>query len=263
MAGIDITLPDDLMAAVTPPICADLQLPAFSATVPSVMLPTGGSLQGVADFTRGIPTDCSMSFSLMVQIAPIMASMECLLKILKFITTVVGVLKDIDVTNPIKGAAGLLSAIPKILAAAEDLASCLAIVIPIVGQACFVKSLLELIASMILCMTEALESILNVLSGLSLQLSAAQAAGNDDLVAALQCAQGNAQTSANATMQSMQPITVLLSLAQPFLQLAGQSVSVSLPTTLDPSDLGAMETMLTTLGTVAQDILTIANAIKC
>jgi hypothetical protein len=264
MATIDIALPDDLMAALAPPVCADLQLPSFSAEVPSVTLPIGGSLQGVADFTRGIPTDCSMNFSLMVQLAPIMASMKCLLNILKFITTILSVLKDIDVTNPIKGAAGLLTAIPKIINAAEDVAECVAIVIPIVGQACFVKSLLALIASMLLCTVKALESILNVLGGLQIQLSAAHAAGNTDLIAALQCAQQNANMSAAATMQSMQPIIVLLELAQPFLDLVPSvNLDVSLPAAIDPSDLAAMQGLLTTLGTVAQDIKTVADAIPC
>jgi hypothetical protein len=257
MASIDIALPDELMTALTPPVCDVLKLPSFSANVPAVTLPIGGSLQGVADFTRGIPTDCSMNFSLMVQLAPIMASMECLLKILQFVTTVVGLLQD--ATNPIK----LVDAVPKILDAAKGLKSCLGIVIPVVGTACFVKSMLELIASMLLCTVESLESILAVLGGLQLQLSAAQAAGNDDLVAALQCAQENANTSAAATMQSMQPITVLLGLAQPFLQLAQINLNVSLPAAIDPNDLEAMETMLKTLGTVAQDIKTIAEAIPC
>jgi hypothetical protein len=243
------------MAALTPPVCADLQLPSFSATVPSVSLPIGGSLQGVADFTRGIPTDCSMNFSLIAQLAPIMASMECPLSILQAITKIQKALTEATSLT------GIVSAVQDIGSALGDLSTCLKIVVPIYGQAEFVKSLLLLIANMILCTVNALESILKILTGLSLQLSAAQAAGNDDLAASLQCAQENAQTSANATMQSMQPIQVLLSLAQPFLQIAQVNLSLSLPTTIDPSDLDAVEALLTTLGTVAQDIKTIAGAI--
>jgi hypothetical protein len=262
MAGIDITLPDELMAAITPPVCADLQLPSFSATVPSVNLPIGGSLQGVADFTRGIPTDCSMNFSLIAQLAPIMASMECLLKILKFITTLLDILQGISL-NPVTLVGSIVSAIPKIVKAAEDLKSCLLIVVPIYGQACFVKSLLELIATMILCAVNALSSILNVLGGISIQLDAALSAGNDDLAAALQCAQENAQTCAGATMQSMQPIIVLLDLAKPFLELAGQKVEIALPTKLDVGDLDAFNSVLGVLRGIAEDIKKIADAIPC
>jgi hypothetical protein len=198
-----------------------------------------------------------MNFSLLVQLAPIMVSMECLLKILKFVTTVVGVIKDI--TSPF----ALISAIPKIVAAAEDLASCLAIVIPVVGQACFIKSLLQMIARMILCTVSALESILKVLINLETQLAAALAAGNDDLLAALQCAQENANTSASAIMLSLQPIVLLLDLAKPFLEIAQVSVDISFPAAIDPADLNAMESMLETLGTVAKDILAIAEVIPC
>lgn len=257
MASIDITLPDELVAALTPPVCADLQLPSVSAQLPSVSLPIGGSIQGMADFTRGIPTDCSMNFSLLLQLAPIMVSMECLLKILKFVTTVVGVIKDI--TSPLS----IVSAIPKIVAAAEDLASCLAIVIPVVGQACFIKSLLELIAKMILCTVSALESILKVLIDLEVQLAAALAAGNGDLLASLQCAQENANTSASSIMLSLQPITLLLELAKPFLEIAQVSLDIEFPAAINPSELEAMESMLEALGSVAKDILIIAEAIPC
>ena len=71
MATIDIALPDELTQALTPPpLCLNLPKPAM----PTLTLPIGGSLLGVADITRGIPTDCSMRFSLILQLAPIMAS---------------------------------------------------------------------------------------------------------------------------------------------------------------------------------------------
>src|SRR5215472_9589993 len=119
MATIDIALPDELTQSLTPPMCINLALP--QASMPTVTLPIGGSLQGVADFTRGVPTECSMNFSLMLQLAPMMASMECLLKILKFISTVIGLIKDM--TSPINLISDLITAIPKIVKAAEDLAT--------------------------------------------------------------------------------------------------------------------------------------------
>ena len=91
MATIDIALPDELTQALTPPpLCLNLPKPAM----PTLTLPIGGSLLGVADITRGIPTDCSMRFSLILQLAPIMASMQCLLKILKFFGDLLNVGSD-------------------------------------------------------------------------------------------------------------------------------------------------------------------------
>ena len=261
MATIDIALPEDLMAALTPPQCIDLQLPRVSATLPLVTLPIGGSIQGVPDFTKGIPTDCSMGFSLVVQLAPIMASMQCLLKMLNFITTIIGLLKDINVANPVKGAAGLLSAVPKIIKAAEGLTDCLNLALPLLAEACFIKSVLELIATMLLCAVEALESILNVLASLESDLSKALVAGNEDHVAALQCAQANANTAAAATMQSLQPVMVLLTLAQPILELFNIDLDIALPSEIDTSDLAAAQDVLAAIRKAAQTMKTVAEAI--
>src|ERR1700733_14336463 len=87
MPTIDIALPDELTQALTPPQCIDLSLPKPS--IPTLTLPIGGQLSGMADFTRGIPTECSMNFSLVLQLAPMMASMECLLKILQFFSDLI------------------------------------------------------------------------------------------------------------------------------------------------------------------------------
>jgi len=256
MATIDIVLPAELTAALTPPVCSVLALP--TATMPSVTLPIGGSFQGVADFTKGLPTDCSMNFSLLLQLAPMMASMECLLKVLKFLSTAVGIIQGI--TSPLN----IISAIPKIVEAAADLLPCFDMAIPpFLPTLCFLKDLLALIASMILCAVEALESVLAILSGLSLQISAAEAAGNSDLLAALQCAQQNASTSAAGTMMSLQPIMVLLTLAGTFMQLAGKSLDITLPSAVPTSDLEGMQSMLQELAKVAQTIKDIADALPC
>jgi hypothetical protein len=248
MATIDIALPDELMAALTPPVCANMQLPSVGPP-PSLTLPMAGlSLQGIADFSIGLPTLPSMDFSLIAQLAPMMASMECLLKILGFFGKLVG-------STP-------LNLIPNFISGLEDLADCVAIVNP-APMACFVKQVLGLIAGLLLAAVDALESVLALLSGLQIQISAAEAAGNDDLMAALTCAQENAGIAAQATMQSLQPISVLLTLAGPFISLSGHSVSVTIPAGVPASDLAGMQSLLETLGTVAQTMQDIADAIPC
>jgi hypothetical protein len=254
MPVIDIALPDELTQALTPPACIDLSLP--KPEMPTLTLPIGGKLQGVADITRGIPTECSMNFSLMLQIAPIMASMECLLKILKFIGTVVSVLESM--TNP----PAILSGIPKIIGAAADLKDCIGLALP-TGPLCFLKDLLALIAAMLKCVGEALESVLAVMSGLQIQIAAATAAGNDDALAALQCAQENAQNAAEGAMQSLQPIMVLLQLASPFMIIAGKTIDVSIPSAVPASELQSMQTLVQTLVTVAKTLEEIAKDIPC
>jgi hypothetical protein len=256
MATIDIALPDELTQALTPPSCIDLSLPSVGSA--TLNLPTGGSLQGMADFTRGIPTDCSMNINLMLQLAPMMASMQCLLKVLKFIGVVIGLIKGATLPTD------LITAIPKIVSAADDLLQCLEIVIPLGPICTFVKDLLLLISTMILCVVKELESILNILSGLQLQISIAEANGNTDLLVALNCAQQNAQTSADATMQSMEPIVVLLSLAGTFIELSGAPVNIpAIPSAVPSSDLAAMQTLLSDLGEVATVMKEVAEALPC
>src|SRR6516164_3598773 len=162
MATIDIPLPAELTQALTPPRCLNLQLP--KPEIPTLKLPTGGTIKGVADFTRGIPTDCSMNFSLILQIAPIMASMECLLKVLKFLG---GIINAATQTPP---------------------------------------NPLVLIARLLHCTIEALQSVVNILGGLQLDIASALQEGNDDKLAALQCAQENAGIAADSTMKSLEPI---------------------------------------------------------
>jgi hypothetical protein len=254
MSTIDIALPDELMQALTPPSCLDLSLPKVAdSDAASVTLPTGTAIKGMADLTRGIPTDCSMKLNLMLQLAPMMASMDCVLKILKFITVIIKILKNF---NP-------LTAVSDVLTATEDLAKCLGIVIPGIPICTFLKELLSLIATVLLCAVTELDSILKLLGGIQLQLSVAQAAGNDDLVQALQCARQNAQKSAEGSMQSLQPVMVLLSLAGAFMDIAGVKVDVSLPSAVPADDLAAMQTMLDDIGAAAKVIKEVADALPC
>jgi hypothetical protein len=257
MSTIDIALPDELTQALTPPSCLDLSLPKVaSPDAASVTLPTGTAIQGMADLTRGIPTDCSLQLNLMLQLAPMMASMDCVLKILKFIGEIVKVLENFSPTS-------IASSVSDILSAAKDVLKCVGIAVPGPPECTFVKGLLKLIATMLLCVVTELDSILKLLGGLQLQLSAAQSAGNNDLVQALQCAQQNAQKSAEGTMQSVQPVMVLLSLAGAFLELANVKLDISIPAAVPADDLAAMQSMLDDIGAVAKVIKEVAEAMPC
>jgi len=248
MTTIDIPLPDELTQALKAPICLDLALP--KPEMPSLTLPIGGSLQGVADITRGIPTDCSMRFSLILQLAPIMASMQCLLKILQFFG---------DLMNAKSNPVDFIKAFKDGLDALKE---CTGMALP-AGLFCFVKDLLELIARVLLCTVEAIESVVDLLGRLQLQIADAQASGNAERLAALQCAQQNAMNAADGTMQALKPIGVLLVLAEPFMKITGTSLSVSIPSPVAADDLKGMKDLLQTLQTVAQAIKTVADGIPC
>src|ERR1051325_1316349 len=164
---MDIQVDANLNELFDLPQCADIQIP-FPEPL-KVQLPTGGSLQAFADISKGIPNDCSMTFRLMIQIAPLLASMECLLKVLKLLKPLIEVIKGLPFPSP--------SLIEEFIKAAADLVPCLlvptpAIIIP------FIRDLLCLIIKALKCFLGQMKTILAVMSGLSLQLQSAQAVGN-------------------------------------------------------------------------------------
>jgi hypothetical protein len=235
MPEIDITVSADLQEMFELPPCEDLKLPAPEPL--SITLPTGGSLKALTDISKGIPTDCSMIFNLMLQVAPFMAATECLFKLLGLIAPLIDVVKGLGPPpDPIK----LGSAIPKFLDAAKKLAPCLLVVTgaPLIP---FLRDLLCLIIKALKCFLSQMKSLLGVMKGISLQLDVAKSAGNAELLKLLECAQENAAISADHLNKSLEPITTVLKLAQPLMELAGISVPLQLPSMGSQADLQAME----------------------
>jgi len=210
MPNIDIQIDADLQALMTLPTCSDITLPQPSPV--SVQLPTGAFLKSFADISKGIPTDCSMTFSLLVQLGPLLGSMECIVKILKLLKPLIDVVQGLPMP-PIK-------ALEDFAKAAADLAPCLLIPTP-ASLIPFIRDILSLILKVLHCFLEQMQSVIGLLGGLQVQLSEAQAAGNTDLVSALQCAQQNAQTTALHLTSSIEPLGVILDLVGPLMGIAG------------------------------------------
>lgn len=249
MSTIDIQLPEGLAAPLRQPLCAEFGLP--KPTMPELKLPTGAALKGIADFTRGIPTECSMNFSLMLMIAPIMASLECPLKILKLVGDLISAAES---GNPYK----LLTALTD---AKDALSSCLALVTPI-GICPFVKSLLLLVVRILNCFLQELRSVIALLEGLSLSLTAAIQAGNADAAAALQCAMENAQNTADGALSSVEPVTSLLKIAEPFLTIAQIKID-PLPSVSGGGGLDGLKQVVQTLTPVVSTIETVLEGLPC
>ena len=256
MPTLDVPLPDALTEALAEPRCVDLSLP--KPGFPELRLPTGGTIKGIADITRGIPTDCSMNASLALQIAPIMASMECLLKVLKFIGVLVSVFKELSSGNAFAIPAGL----GKIAEAGADLAECLEMVIsPAIPFAQLVKDLILLIVKMLKCMVQALKSVVEVLDGLEFEFASAAQNGNDARMAQLECAKENAMASADGVMQSIDPIATILELAGPFFAMMPGAPTIQLPTLASAESIDDLKEALITLEDVILVLEGIAEAI--
>ena len=91
--NIDVPLPEALQEFLAKPRCADISLPEPGSV--SLQLPTGGTIKGIGDVTQGIPTNCSLNFSLLLQLGPILANLECFIRVLKVIKPLIDVIKGL------------------------------------------------------------------------------------------------------------------------------------------------------------------------
>jgi len=242
MPNIDIKVDADLSQLFQLPSCDDLTLKDPGGL--SVQLPTGGSLQAFADISKGIPTDCALTFSLMLQIAPFLASIQCLLKVLKLLKPLIDVINGLPVP-PVK-------ALVEFGEAAAALAPCLLIPTP-ASIIPFIRDLLCLILKVLNCFLSQMRSLIRILGPLTLQLQAAQESGNDELTATLQCASQNAQTQAGQIMNSLGPVGVLLEIAGPLFEIAGVP-AITFPALGSATDLAALNSVIQTVQSITGDI---------
>jgi hypothetical protein len=248
MPNIDIPISDELKKLFEMPKCVDISLPKPSPI--KITLPTGGgSLNAIADISKGIPTDCSMSFTLMLQLAPFLASIECLIRVLKLLKPLIDVIKGLPFPP--------VEAISDFIKAAGELAECFNIFANIPF---FIKDVLCLILKILNCLVGQLKTVVGLMSGLSLQIQTAQSAGNTELLASLQCAQENAATSAAHLTQAIEPVGALLELVGPLMEIAG-APAIKFPAIGSAADVEGLNQVITALEAVMQVIGTAAEAL--
>ena len=215
-------------------------------------LPSGTALTALTNAGQNIPNDCSLTFSLMLQIAPLMGSMECVLKILKLLKP----LSD-AVTSPPPTPA----LIKEIVKAVADLAPCFLMLTP-AGMIPFVRDILCLILKVLNCLIGQLKSLLNVMRGLTINLKQAEASDNPDpeLIATLKCAQQNVFTSMGHLMQGFEPLQAILDLAGPFMSIAGVG-AIQMPALGSAEDAEAVTKVVDTLQDVVATIQQIVDGL--
>jgi hypothetical protein len=251
MPNIDIPIPKDLKKAFQIPPCSQLKLPSPKPL--KIHLPTGGTLNAFSDLSKGIPSDCALTFSLLLQIAPFLASTECLLKVLGLIGPLIEVIKAIP--DPIK----LGNTVPKFLKAAEAVMPCVAVVTGL-GILPFIKDLLCLIIKALNCFLGQLKTLLGVMQGLQLQFASAQALGDTESMDLIQCEQQNAETMAANMTKSIEPIGVILDLAGTIFGIAGME-PIKLPSLGSQTDLDSLQTLLQTMTGVVGTLQVVADGL--
>jgi hypothetical protein len=250
MATLDIPVPEKLRKALSAPKCIDLSLPKPKKL--TVTLPSGAALTALSNAGQNIPNDCSLTFSLMLQIAPLMGSMECVLKILKLLKP----LSD-AVTSPPPTPA----LIKEIVKAVADLAPCFLMLTP-AGMIPFVRDILCLILKVLNCLIGQLKTMSKLLGGLAINLKQAESGDNPDpeLISTLKCAQQNVLTSMGHLMQGFGPLQAILDLAGPFMSIAGVQ-AIQMPALGKAEDVESVNNVLNTLQDVVNTIQEIVDGL--
>lgn len=222
-------LPEHLQEQLKQPIC----VPMPKVTAPSITLPTGATLKGVVDLTKSIPGDCSLSFSLMLQLPPLLANLDCLIKILALLK---------PMTDVVKGFPKMPSAelVDEVATATENALPCLNLAQPGLPWKNLIRDILCLIIKIMSCLIQQLKAIVSTMRKLDLAITAAQDEPNPGSLARLQCDRDNKSTEIANSMSAIEPITLLLGLVEPFLGLAGVN-PIEIPTFGSPKDVEEAE----------------------
>jgi hypothetical protein len=249
MPNIDIPVDADLRKVFNLPPCSEISIPLPQPL--KVQLPTGGSISAFADISKGIPTDCSLTFSLLLQLAPFLAATECLIKVLKLLKPLIEVIKGLPTPSP--------ALLVEFAQAANDLLPCLLVPTP-ANIIPFIRDLLCLLLRVLNCFLGQMKSLLAVMEGLQLKLSFAQQSGNLELANTIQCAQANANAQAQHLTSSLEPVGVLLELASALFDIAGVP-TIKLPAMGSQTDLASLNAFVQAVQEVTAVIQVAADAL--
>jgi hypothetical protein len=248
MPDIDIPIPDDLKEALEAPKCIDLSFPAPKKL--TIQMPTGSILSVPSDLSKNIPNDCSVTFSMLLQLQPILMSMECILKMLKLLK----VMSD-AVTSP-PPTPGMIK---DIVNAVADLSTCFLALTP-AGLIPFIRDVLCLILRILRCLIGSMKSLVEIMRGLNIRLKAANDSGNTDMAETLKCVQGNAASYGMMLSQAFGPVQGIIDLISPLMQMASVS-AIKLPAIGPASDADALANIVTTLEDVVNTIQNVVDSL--
>jgi hypothetical protein len=223
----------------------------------TLTVPGGATLTGMADLPRGMPEECTVAFNLMLQLGPILGSLECLIRLFAFIGKIVEVAKAATSTppDPVAVVQKLAEAAP----AAEDVAECVIAFTPPIGLCPPIKSALQLVVRFLSCLIDFLESI--VKQRLEIDIQMGQAQGNPALMEVLQQAQANADALGAQALQSVGPAFDLLQTFGGLIAaVAGGALEVP---SLDDLTQGELGEAIQPLKDFVQVLQTVIDALPC
>lgn len=252
MTQIDISLRDDIAEALNPPKPRSLCIP-FPPKPARITLPGGAQIQGVTNVTEKIPDDCALTFSVLLQLGPVLANFKCIFAVMSLLGPLIEIIGGL----PKPPSPKLLEDFAK---AAGEVTKCVLSFTTPAGLAQFVIDILDLILKVLNCVLDALETALSLAKGISLDLANAKAAENEVLVGILECSQENAMNSASATLTAIEPIPAILDVISAVMQIVGAD-PIEFPKIEQPESAEALEEIVSTLRDTVDAITTVRNAI--
>lgn len=246
--NLDVPLPEELTAFLATPRCEDISLGEPGNV--KLNLPTGGTIKGIGDVTKGIPTNCSLNISLLLQLGPILANLECFVRVLKLIKPLIDVIKGLPFP-PVK-------AIQDFGEAATEVAECIVKFTTPAGMLPFVKDILCLIIRILNCMLDQMNSLLALMEKLTISFAAAD--GNAVQQELLKCAQENAQRAATAQLNAVEPVMVILEIAAPIFEIA-QVGPIEIPTFEGVEGVDQMKSFVATMEGFVDTLTLIADGL--
>lgn len=187
----------------------------------TLQLPGGIALTGMVDLPRGVSEGCKVNFNLLLQLGPLLASLECLIRLFKFVGWLIDFVQMVPKLDPI----GLAKKVTELPPIAEDLLHCVAAYTPL-GICPPIKDMLKLIRDYLNCLVEMIESVALQKVGLQIQMGDAQ--GNPELLETLQLAQDNADKMGLQAMRSCAPAFGVLEMLGALLSMVGAG-AIELP----------------------------------
>jgi len=218
-----------------------------------IRLPTGGTLVAPTDPTHDIASDCSRVFGLLPLVATYLASTQCSLKVLELVGPLADVIAVLGRTPELAAGA------TKFLRAAQSLAPC-ELATKAASAAPFVRDVLCMVLRAVNCIVEQLKNLVAIMTSVAGQLEAAKAAGNADLVRALEAAQKNAQARAAGVLTSIDVVQSVLDLASPWFAISGME-PVHLPSAPANADLDALTQFAGALESSAASLQAVVDAL--
>jgi len=229
----------------------------------TILLPTGASLTGAVELPRGLDEQCKVSFNLMLQLGPFLASIQCLLQVLQFVQDVLKFAQDVPaaISDPPKGLVDVFTDVEKLAEDGKKLADCFGWVVPAMPLICFVKDILQMVHDFIACVLELMDSVLQQQLQLQIKMADADQEGNQELLDVLHLAEDNLTATMGQAMQSMGPVLTLLQLMGGFLEVVG-SGALALPP-MDQLTGGSVEESLQVVKDLNQVLEVVIEALPC